>query len=346
MTIHWLTLSQLSVERFKNRGLSLVELMVSLLLGSMLSLAISVVYIQSLRNFVAENEMARLQDNGRYALLILRRELMLAGFFAGISVGPNMRSTNVSNDCVDVGNWALETVFPLDMIDDFDTAAKGALLSVSGVALNCLQANQIASGTDIISVKRTAGNYTVKDGLYHESSKARAGQWYVRSHRKSGRSSWLYNKSGALPSEDIGAGNSIDYWEYYARIFYIRKYSEVIDDGVPSLCVESLSGGSSLGKMSSQCLVEGVEDLQIEFGVDRDFDGAPDTYVSTPGPLDIANSTVARIFLLMRSVAKVPGQATSRRYVLGAKEVVVNDTYIRRVLSETVRLPNLLMARR
>ncbi len=343
---HWPTFSQLSVERIKSRGLSLVELMVSLLLGSMLSLAISVVYIQSLRNFMAENEMARLQDNGRYALLILRRELMLAGFLAGISVGPTMRSTKVSGDCVNVGNWALETAFPLDMIDDFDNAAKGALLSVSGVTLECLQANQIASGTDIISVKRTAGNYTVKDGAYHENSKARVGQWYVRSHDKTGGSSWLYNKSGALPSEDIGAGRSIDYWEYYARIFYIRKYSEMIDDGVPSLCVESLSGGASLGKMSTQCLVEGVEDLQIEFGVDRDFDGTPDTYVSAPAPSDIANSTVARVFLLMRSVAKVPGQTTSRRYVLGTKEVFVKDTYIRRVLSATVQLPNLLMARR
>ena len=63
-------------------GLTLIELLISILLGAVLSLAISGVYLESVRNFMVENEMARLQENGRFSLNLLRRELSQAGFFA------------------------------------------------------------------------------------------------------------------------------------------------------------------------------------------------------------------------------------------------------------------------
>jgi len=326
-------------------GFSLIELMVSVLLGSVLSLAISVVYIQSLRNFMAEDEMARIQVNGRYSLGILRRELMLTGFFAGAPVGVGMAPAVVSHDCVKPGNWALETTYPMDFVNNVDSSSP-ALLSISGTSLNCLKAKDIVHGTDIITVKRTAGNYTVRDGAYVNMSRARAGQWYVRSDNNNRTRSWFYNKSGGFPSGDVSVGSAIDYWEYYARIFYIRNYSETPGDGVPTLCVERLSGGSLLGKMSTQCLVEGVEDLQIEFGVDRDSDGTADIFVDTPILPDISNSTIARVFLLLRSVAELPGYGRKRSYSLGSKTVQRNDAYARHVLSITVQLPNLALAQR
>ena len=63
--------------------LTLIELHISILLGSVLRLAISGVYLESVRNFTVENEMARLQENGRFSLNLMRREISQAGFFAG-----------------------------------------------------------------------------------------------------------------------------------------------------------------------------------------------------------------------------------------------------------------------
>ena len=65
-------------------GLTLIELMVSILLGSTFSLAIAGVYLHSKRQFAVEEAMARVQENGRFALHLLRRELSLAGFYSGI----------------------------------------------------------------------------------------------------------------------------------------------------------------------------------------------------------------------------------------------------------------------
>jgi len=330
--------------RLQLAGLSLVELLISLLLASILSLSISGVYLQSLKNYRAELELARMQDNGRYALGLLRHELTHAGFFAGAVDAAQIPSTAISLDCVEKGDWALDIVRPLDFIDDFSTLASKSPHTTLGVALGCLVGDDIRSGTDIVSVKRLAGNFTLRDGAYLPSGRLKNAQWYLRFEHASGNRNWFYHKRGGLPSTDIGSNTRVDYWEYLANIFYVRKFSETSSDSVPALCVESLSGGGSLGKMTTHCLVEGVEDMQLEFGVDEDFDGAPDYFRAKPTSAEFTNSMVVRLHLLMRSVAEIPGYARQRRFHLGEKQIVRKDGYLRQVLSATVNLPNLQLS--
>ena len=333
----------MSGEHATTTGLTLVELMVSLLLGSVLSLAISKVYLEGIRNFVVQEEMARIQDNGRLSLSLLNRELQIAGFYGG-TPSEALPSTAVSTDCIGFGNWALDIIVPIDVISDFKGAGPGSMRTANGVDFTCLPGEEIAPGTDVLSIKRTAGNYTVKQGAYQGDSIAKTNQWYMRLEDFGNNRGWFYHRSGGFPSEDISPDGNVDYWEYYARIFYIRKYSEVVTDGIPTLCVESLGGGSTLGTMASQCLVEGVEELQIEFGIDDDFDTTPNWFTGTPTGGEMANAVVARIYLLMRSVAEVPQYKRARSYQLGSKKVEREDGYVRRVMSSTVQMPNLSLA--
>lgn len=330
-----------SGQRAAAAGLSLVELMISLLLGSVLSLTISKVYLASLRDYLAQEEMARIQDNGRFSIKLLNRELQLAGFYAGTPSGDAMPSTAVSSDCVGVGNWALDTRNPVDLVNNFSSPGAGSLRTVNGVDLSCLNDTEVVPGTDIVSIKRTAGNYTLKQGAYHGGAVAKTNRWYLRLEDYGLDRQWFYHRSRGFPSVDIGPNRKVDYWEYYARIFYIRTFSETATDGIPTLCVESLAGGSRLGRMATRCLVEGVEDMQIEFGVDSDFDGAANQFTAAPQRADIASVVVARIYLLLRSVRQVPGYKRARIYYLGSKRVEREDGYVRHVISATVHMPNL-----
>ena len=64
------------------RGLSLVELLLALALGVVLSFGAMNLLLYSKRSFFEAQELARLQENGRHALRYLSHELTMAGYLA------------------------------------------------------------------------------------------------------------------------------------------------------------------------------------------------------------------------------------------------------------------------
>jgi len=326
-----LTLSQ-------SRGISLVQLMIAMLLGSILSLAMVATYVQAKQQFLADEAMARMQENGRLALGFLSRELTHAGFYAGPYDVASMSPVAVSSDCVDTGNWALNPARPLDLLSDFDGATAR---TVSGVELRCLSPEEVVMGTDIFTVKRTAGSHTVKNGERAPGSAVKNNRWYLRIADYGEELSWIYHKEGGLPSADMGKDTRVDYWEFYPRIFYIRNFSQSSSDNIPSLCVESLRGGLERGVMATRCLVEGIEDMQIEFGIDSDDDGVPNQFKSAPVTAEMEGVVAARIYLLVRSINKLSGPSQRVIYSLGQKEVTRNDEFLRRVIATSVQMPNM-----
>jgi hypothetical protein len=91
----------------------------------------------------------------------------------------------------------------------------------------------------------------------------------------------------------------------------------------------------------AQCLVEGIENLQLEFGIDDDGDAQPDRFESAPDAAELAAAVAARIYLLVRSIHPVPGHVDDRSYVLGQTRVAPPlDAHYRRLLQTTVLLRN------
>lgn len=62
-------------------GLTLVEMMVAMALGLLILLAVSSIYIGSRQTFRMQDDNARLQETGRYALEVLGRSVRQAGFW-------------------------------------------------------------------------------------------------------------------------------------------------------------------------------------------------------------------------------------------------------------------------
>lgn len=73
--------------RRQQSGLSLVELMVALLLGLVLMTGIIQVFLSSRQTYATNEAMARLQENGRFALEFLSRGARLAGYVEPIYIG-------------------------------------------------------------------------------------------------------------------------------------------------------------------------------------------------------------------------------------------------------------------
>jgi type IV pilus assembly protein PilW len=79
-------------------GVTLVELMVAITIGLVISLAATVAYITGIQTQNAENDMARLQESARFGFMLLGNEIKKAGYhnlwatpgvFLGASFGQN-----------------------------------------------------------------------------------------------------------------------------------------------------------------------------------------------------------------------------------------------------------------
>jgi len=64
----------------RQQGLSLIELMISLVVGLILVAAVSNMYVSNLRSARFVEGLQSIQENGRYAVSVLQRGLRLAGF--------------------------------------------------------------------------------------------------------------------------------------------------------------------------------------------------------------------------------------------------------------------------
>jgi type IV pilus assembly protein PilW len=114
-------------------------------------------------------------------------------------------------------------------------------------------------------------------------------------------------------------------------------------DGIPTLKrVELGPSGFSIVP-----LVEGIENLQIEYGVDNltSPTGAPATFTASPASdLAMRNIVAAKIHLLARSPTPSAGYADTRTYALGSTVSYTpsgaDATYKRHVYEATVRINN------
>lgn len=319
------------------RGLTLVELLIALLLGLFLSAGMVSAYLVAKRNYYYEEEMMRMQENGRYAMRLLSRELVMAGFYGGLPVSSDLHPVPVAADC-SAGNWALDRSFVLDLVNDY--AGQIPPLSQHGIAFSCLEAATILRNTDVVAIKRTAGEASLLRGIPAPALTSSAVEsWYLRL-RHGIEPDW--EKLRPLDLRDASrAVPSLAYWEAISRVFFIRTYSSERSDNIPSLCMEALAGD----EMTTRCLVEGVENLQLEFGIDTDDDGAPNRYISAPTTTQLENAVTARVYLLLRSIGQLSGHTEDRDYHLGQTRLpAAHDAYMRRVISSTVVLRNHLIS--
>ena len=100
-----------------NRGFSLVELMVALLITLILMAGIGQIFLSSKKSFLIQDTLGRMQENGRYALETVAQDVRRAGYWGGNSdiaaikdhtTGGTSNGGKVATDdgtCSDV-NWA------------------------------------------------------------------------------------------------------------------------------------------------------------------------------------------------------------------------------------------------
>jgi hypothetical protein len=194
-------------------------------------------------------------------------------------------------------------------------------------AHSCFVAGELLEGTDVVSIKRVAGAQT---------GALSAGSIYLRSNGTVGL--MFRAPAPAAPAVVVAVPRSD--WEYRPSIYYIRQFANTPGDGIPTLCRKMLRGvGPS---MQTECLATGIENLQIEYGIDTTEDGHPNMYSSNPSLADIQGVVAARIFLLARTTDIDTRYTNNKTYsISNAPDFIPADSFHRRVFSTNVSIQNI-----
>ena len=100
--------------------------------------------------------------------------------------------------------------------------------------------------------------------------------------------------------------------------------------------------GGAGPSMLTECIATGIENLQIEYGIDTSGDGNPNTYMSAPTLAELQNVVSARINLLARTTDVDVRYTNQKTFSIGnAPDYTPNDSFHRRVYSTTVAIQNI-----
>lgn len=318
-----------AISSLRNRGVTLVEIMVALAIGSFLLIGALQVYSQSREAYVVNESIARVQETAQFAMDTLEADVRMASNFGlqsrGFAISGRSLETNGNPK-----NLPLPTTCGEAWSIDLDRPIEG---TNNGYMLPCPASGGVQPQSDSLTVRRT----TV------EKSAVEAGRLQIQSTRIAGE---LFS-DGILPAGfDPVLSETHD---LLVNTYYVAADSSLIP-GTPALRRKMLTSINGTPAIVDQEIAPGVENLQFQFGVDIDGDNTVDRYVNPGDPVIdpaaisyIADARIitARIWLIIRSVSPEIGIQDNRSYAPGDVSLgMFADQYRRMQVSKTVLLRN------
>ena len=314
----------------RQRGLTLVEMMVALAIGSFLMIGAVQIYNQSRQAFVINESIARVQETAQFAMDTIEADLRMASnwgmtsrsqsiFGRSEQTDPNPKTLSVPLDCGE--DWALELTVP---VDGFNNVHGLTCPPESGAA---------QPSSDILTVRRASV----------DPVPLQAGRLQIQTTRVAGE---IFD-DGLVPGS-YSAGDSATH-NLMTSSYYVDSDSDLIP-GVPTLRRMSLGVQGLNSAVFDQEIAPGVENLQVQFGIDMNEDNTVDRYVNagdqiynpfSPGYAPGARVLTARIWLVVRGITIEPGIVDNTAYAPGDVNLgVLNDQFRRILISKTILLRN------
>jgi type IV pilus assembly protein PilW len=306
-------------------GFSLLELMVAMLIGTLLSAAVISTFLVSKAGYMVRDGQDQIQDNGRFAIHLMTEDMRLAGWW-GINIQSHLISPG-DTATTDYGcgtGWASNTAQPLMALNQDDVADHRPA---------CIDDDNYLAGTDIIVVRHVGPPLNSENDIEAESV-------YLHSGLFTGT---LFDADSSSTLDSVALLTEAEPLYIYplvSHMYYVRPWSQELGDGVPTLVRSALNGDSE----EEEPLVDYVENLQFSFGRDSTGDGSVDIYSDADATMSAAawaQVRSIRVETLVRAPAIEPGYDDDASYTLGDVTIDTSgNPYRRRVFSTTVYIRN------
>jgi type IV pilus assembly protein PilW len=342
----------------RHSGFSLVELMISMTIGLFLLLGLSTLLISNSATRTELEKSSRQVENGRYATQILAEDIHHAGFYGQFSALAAPFSSLPDPCAIALADLNLAMRLPIQGYDLFPDNHPSDLPSPQSLLSACIpDANHVA-GTDILVIRRA-------DRVEIPIASRIAGQVYLQATVAAyvlgaATGSETQAAPGVFNLKKMDKITAATLRKYHVHIYFVSPCSvpagggttctgDTDDNGrpIPTLKRLELTVAGGTAAFSVTPLVEGIENLQLDFGKDTTGDGSPDSYFTDTAPAttstaDWANVMAVRVNLLARNNDPTVGHKDTKTYSLGDGGTVgpFNDTYKRHAYSTLVRAVN------
>lgn len=347
------------------RGLTIVEIMVAMVIGLILTAGVVQVFVGSKTTYRVNEALGRLQEDGRFALEYLSRDVRMAGYSGCSRYGP------VTNTLNNASNLAYDFAVGIKGYDNIGATPPADLTAVN---INA------KPGTDVIVIRRNGDNPVriVQNNngaqVFVEQINVEAGACADGSDRISGicqgdilmvsdcRKSRVfqgtsYTTTGTLSlnlthdGRGITPGNAITSWggasapedEQFgddAEIVKVVTFAYFV--GTDNVLYRQ--DGATIPALP---IAQGIEDLQVLYGVDTtpaDTNQSANTYVAAGAVTDWENVVSVRLHLLLRTLENNIAESSQTYRYIGTNVAVADatDRFVRKEFTTLVALRNRL----
>jgi type IV pilus assembly protein PilW len=337
-------------------GFTLVELMIAMLLGAFLVGGIIQIFLGSRQTYRMQENLSRLQENGRFAMDFITRDNRMMGFqgCASRTIAPNIiaepSNNNPNPDPVTLaGGLSTPLIGTNNVANNWSASACGA--SNACVAGSDAIAYHFGAGCAYLTGNLASVNANIQipapnscsisaDDVLMVSDCSSTDIFIATSASSGSGKQTIAHASNENSSNNLSKAYGSD-----AEVLVFRSYSFFIrnnSSGEPGLW--RLDNSKPTGATNPIELVEGVENMQILYGADTDAtpDGTANYYVAagTAG-LDMNKVVSIRVSVLLRSMND--GLAAQPvPYTYNGATITPADRRIRRVFTSTIALRNRL----
>ncbi|KPQ01847.1 PilW family protein [Marinobacter sp. HL-58] len=351
------------------RGLSLIELMIAMLLGLILTLGVVQVYLGSSQTYRLTDAIAHAQENIRFAATMIERDVRGAGGLSCLQNASDVEVKLQGDRVVELANgllgWEFDGTGPgedFGASDELEGAGSGNWLEGPGDGEFPPEiAGEVMSGTDVLIVNSLqtipvdiTGSATGSISLDGASDipvgrivlsiddNCASGELFQNANNETANSVAMAG-SGFDPGNIPSSGFELSYGAN-ARVAAHNTFAYYVGigaSGEPALMRQRLDAEPS----NPEELVEGVETMQVMYGIapPSGSRNEVDQYVTAENVADWAEVLSVRLAFLVRSSENATGETQTRDFNLAGTVISSpEDRRARLVSTMTVGIRNRL----
>lgn len=379
---------ELPLNAIRQSGMTLIELMVAVTIGAILMTGLVAVFNNSGEARRELEKSGQLIENGRYAVNLLYEDLRHAGFYGHYyKLGDPPGA--LPDPCEITNTTDLKNALAMP-IQGYRATLLANRPDVTGTTCDdkgLLTTANTKAGSDILVIRRAdtallAGTMTDPDDgtLIVATGTPINKEVYVQANNRDAFIQIGNPSAGVIDPTNTGAkaadntaqslkkypNKSVDTWadirKYRVHVYFVAPCSfgtgangvcQTGDDEVPTLKRLELNSSGTATQMEIVPLVEGVEYMKVEYGVDSSpttvngstglaGDGVPDGYEPEPDLAEWPLVVSARVHILARNLAITAGHKDEKSYVLAdVTPGPFDDAFKRHVFNTEARPMNL-----
>lgn len=332
----------------KQRGFNLVELMIALVLGLIVSAAVFSIFVSSLKTNKSQDNLARLQENVRYVLNRMQSDIRMTGYRGCLG----RKGTTADTETTLVNN----IINTIDYANNFDLPLQGFHSTTTSwlPSLDASISSQSPSAdSDIITIRFAAGtgtplNATMTNGsadipIAGNPDNLVAGDNVLIADCVQSTIFKLSSISTSAISHATG-NTTTELGRAFSSDAVVMPISTITYYVAPSA---EITNGLSLWRknnlLASEEMANNIEKLKILYGEDLDGNLSPDKYVTANKVSDMKN-VIAIKLMLLASTTDDKLSSTGQQYTFnGVADNVPTDNRIRRAFNQIITIRNRAM---